>query len=213
MESKELNDMSIEEIQAFLAEKTKHKKAEQDKQREAYNKVKYDIVNNALMEGRIIEVALNTFHGKTKADLETFRDMMKEYGELKGNSKGGYSILNADGTGRVRYKFQNLGEYDERSDVAIEHINGFFKRSLKPVDEKMYNLMRGLLERQEGKLEYSRVAELLKFEDQYDDEDWKKGCQLLKESWVNIGTKYYIEMEDRDENGKWRKLNLNLSSI
>jgi hypothetical protein len=208
-----LNDMSIEDIEAFLAEKTKSKKAQEEMQRVAYNKTKFEMVNTILLNARMIETALQTFHEKTKGELETFRQMMNEYGELKGNSKGGYSVLNEEGTARVRYKFRSLGEYDERSHTAIELISGFFERQLKPADPKMYQLMMKSLQRKEGKLEQSRVAELLVFEAQYDDPDWKRGCELLKESYVVTGTKYYIEVEEKDENGAWRTLQLNLSSI
>jgi hypothetical protein len=213
MEQDVLNNMSIEDIEAFLAQKTADRKAAQEKQREGYNTIKYDLVDTMLMEARIIETAIETFHQKHKSNLESFRELMKEYGDLKSNSKGGYSIINKDASARVRYKFRNLGEYDERSDTALELIYNFFERQLKPTDEGMYNLLLKSLQRKEGKLEYSRVAELLKFESQYEDADWKKGCELLKESFVQTGTKYYIEVEEKDDNGSWRTLQLNLSSL
>lgn len=205
----DVSKLTKEQLRQALAELDKKDQAD----REAYQQLKHDTVNKMCAEAVLLSSSLFTFHEAAMKELTGFREIMNQYGDLPANSKGGFSISNEDDTFRCRLKFQNLGDFDEKAEIAESHIRSFFERTLMKTDKNSYELVMKLLERKKGKLEYSRVMEILSFEDRYDDEGWKKACQLLKESFHHTGTKNYLEFEQKDENGVWKKINLNLSSL
>lgn len=205
----DVSKLTKEQLKQAIAELDKKDQAD----REAYQSMKHEMVNTLCNEADFLQGLLMRFHQKAMAELTAFRGVMNQYGDLPANSKGGFSITNADDTFRCRLKFQNLGDFDEKAEIAESHIRSFFERTLMKTDKNSYELVMKLLERKKGKLEYSRVMEILSFEERYDDEGWKKACQLLKESFHHTGTKNYLEFEQKDDNGVWKKINLNLSAL
>lgn len=207
-----IDSLTDEQLEAAFNLRKQQKAEQQKKQREAYENTRNDIVNMCTTAALLIEESLVGLHKQTFADLIAFRELKQEYGDLPKNSKGGFTITNDEGTMKITLKQRNLGDYDERADLAEEHIRGFFERTLKAADPNTFEILMSLLERKKGKLEYSRVMQILSFEDRYDDPDWKTACKLLKESYNHTGTKWYIEFNVKEDDS-WRPLNLNIASL
>ena len=212
LDSHGLKTLNDEEVEALYKERKAKQKEQDTIKRDAYYAMKFDLVFTSVDMASYLQQTMKSFHEKTMNDLLAFRELMNEYGDLPKKSKGGFSIDNEDLTKRVRLKFKTLGDFDERANLAESHIRNFFERTLKEVDPKTFEILMKLLERKKGKLEYSRVMQILSFEEVYEDSDWRTGCRLLKESFQETGTKYYIEFEEKDDNGNWKIVNLNFSS-
>lgn len=205
--------LTDEQLEAAYHLRQKVRREKKETEQKAYLSMKNEAVDLMIARAKTTEDYIKNLHSTCFREIEGLRSVMQEYGDIRKNSKGGFSVMNEDSTKRVRYKFRNIGDYDERAELGIDKIQAFFDKTLKPTNPTMYDMMLKTLQRKEGKLEYSRVAELLSFKDKFEDEDWTRGCELLEESFVNTGSKYYIEFEQKDENGKWKMLNLNLSSL
>ncbi|MFD1820647.1 DUF3164 family protein, partial [Pseudarcicella hirudinis] len=156
---------------------------------------------------------MKTAHGNIMSNMLGFRELMNEFGDLPKNSQGGFSILNKEGNLKTILKIRKIGEFDERADLAEQHIRIFLEKEIKASSPDAYDMILALLERKKGKLEYSRVMTILQYESRFTDQDWKKGCELLKESFRVIDSKYYLEFEQRDENGVWQRIDLNFASF
>lgn len=208
----DVNELSDEQVEKLYNARQIAKKESAEMKKKAYLAMKEDIVNDSVEMAYNIEKMLKEGHAMTMKDMFTFREMMNEYGDLPANSKGGFSIENDAKNKRVRLKLRTLGDFDERADLAESHIRLFFERTLKVIDVNTFDILMRLLERKKGKLEYARVMQILAFEDRYTDDDWKKGCTLLKESFQETGTKFYLEFESKNEKGVWETINLNFSS-
>lgn len=204
--------LTDEEVESLYKERKARQKEQDSIKRNAYHETKFELVTTAVDKASSLAETMKGFHERTMSDLLAFRELMNEYGDLPKRSKGGFSIDNEDLTKRVRLKFKTLGDFDERADLAESHIRNFFERTLKQIDPKTFDILMKLLERKKGKLEYSRVMQILSFEDVYEDVDWRTGCKLLKESFQQTGTKFYIEFEEKDAAGNWKVINLNFSS-
>jgi Protein of unknown function (DUF3164) len=211
---KPLSEMTDEELDLALSFRAKVKKEQAEKQRIAYEEIKFEIADRLVQGALTFESQLAKFGDTAIAELLEFRDTMDEYGERSKKSKGGYSLETQNGLGKVVLSLRNLKDFDERATTAEGLFRDFFERTLKRTDEAAFDMFINLLEKKKGgKMEYSRALTLLSYEDRYEDESFKKACKLLKESIKDAGTKIYLEFMAKDENNGWRRINTNLSSI
>lgn len=209
----ELENLSTEELEKVLRERKANERAKKEQERVAYVSLRCELVNKFAAKALDIEALLSSSHSEWLEQLKSFKELMNQYGDLPKNSKGGFTITNEDATKKIRLKYHTLGDFDERAELAETHIRAFFEKTLKQTDLNTFDMMMSLLERKKGKLEYSRVMNILSFEERFEDEDWRLGCKLLKESWCETGSKYYIEIEVKNEQNVWRKVNLNISTL
>jgi len=79
------------------------------------------------------------------------------------------------------------------------------------VDTK--DLVMSLLERKKGELDINLVQKLYAMEDRFQDENWKRGIELLKESYSFSHSKDYIGFEVKNDKGEWLPINLQFSNI
>jgi hypothetical protein len=205
--------MTHEEIEALYKQSLEEKNKEREAKKADYVALRNSTVNENMALVHKLSVELANAHAKIMQDMIAFREVMNEFGDLPKNSKGGFSIENEDNNARVRLKIRVLGDFDERADLAEQHLRAFFEKTLKISDPVTFDMIMKLLERKKGKLEYSRVMQILSFEDKYTDADWKTGCKLLKESFRQTGSKNYLEFEFKDENNQWLPIALNFSSL
>lgn len=205
-------ELTDEQLEALVKKRNEQKREQAARKRKEYETLREEIVIGAVNSALHLAHIQKAGHREIIGDLLSFRELMIEAGELPKNSIGGFSLKNEADTMKVSLKIQNIGEFDERADIAEAHIKDFFERTLKQADPNTFDMMMSLLERKKGKLEYSRVMKILKFEDRYDDEAWKKGCQLLKDSYRNVDTKPYLDFAVKDEHGVWQPVNLNFAS-
>ena len=70
-----------------------------------------------------------------------------------------------------------------------------------------------LLERKKGELDIQLVQKLYAMENRFQDENWKRGIELLKESFQSSHSKDYINFEQRNASGEWQNINLQFSNL
>lgn len=193
------------------------KKAEKEQQRQAERQA-YETKRDAFVK-RVIGEAVS-YHGLLKdfkADLvqsfEEFEKQLNEYGEIRSNSKGGFSITSSDGKHRVRRIRATAPEWDERSKKGEALIIEFLQEQI--TDTKIHKLVMSFLQRNEkGELEYSRVMNLLNMKADFDDPRWVEGLELMQESYNITLRAFQFEFQVKDDiSGKWQRLEMNFSSI
>ncbi|MCO5258888.1 MAG: DUF3164 family protein [Crocinitomicaceae bacterium] len=193
------------------------KKAEKEQQRQAERQA-YETKRDAFVK-RVIGEAVS-YHGLLKdfkADLiqsfEEFEKQLNEYGEIRKNSKGGFSITSSDGKHRVRRMRATAPEWDERSKKGEALIIEFLQEQI--TDTKIHKLVMSFLQRNEkGELEYSRVMNLLNMKADFDDPRWVEGLELMQESYNITLRAFQFEFQVKDDiTGKWQRLEMNFSSI
>ncbi len=202
-----------EQLRLELEQLEREERQEQQAKRQAYEGIKEDTVQLLFQRASAMSTILKDFSELAKSELTTLKEMMREYGDLRANSKGGFSIKSQDGTLKVEYNYNEISEFDERAALAEEHLKLFLESFIKPKDIQIYQMVLSLLERnKQGKFELPRVQKLYSMENQFDDENWKKGIELLKESYQSIGSRYYINFYRKQGTG-WTLIPLNFSSL
>ncbi|WP_443937069.1 DUF3164 family protein [Pedobacter sp. MW01-1-1] len=154
------------------------------------------------------------FKNKCHAVMADQAEQLKEYGGIRSNSKGGFSLPHSNGLISVTRRRDTDPTWDERATKAVELIKDFLGDAIKKRDLELYDILMGFLERNaNGDLEYAKVMDLLKHEDKFNDTRWKMGLQLIKESYRQNFKAFAYEFKRIDEAGKWKTLTLNFSSL
>lgn len=215
MESEEkkqidLSQLSPEELQAELDRRNADIIAGKQRQRKAYEDLKEQTIISLCTGALTINETLKAFKLKAFEDMQTIYEMLKEYSSRHADGKGNFRIEH--GNYRVSYKRQGKPTFDERSHQAEKHIIDFVNSKFKnDVDTK--DLVMSLLERKKGELDINLVQKLYAMEDRFQDENWKRGIELLKESYSFSHSKDYIGFEVKNDKGEWLPINLQFSNI
>ena len=215
MESEEkkpidLSQLSPEELQAELDRRNADIIAGKQRQRKAYEDLKEQTIISLCTSALTINETLKAFKLKVFEDMQTIYEMLKEYSSRHADGKGNFRIEH--GNYRVSYKRQGKPTFDERSHQAEKHIIDFVNSKFEnDVDTK--DLVMSLLERKKGELDINLVQKLYAMEDRFQDENWKRGIELLKESYSFSHSKDYIGFEVKNDKGEWLPINLQFSNI
>ncbi len=181
----DLSGLSAADLEAALKQKRDQERREREARRAEYEAERHDLVNR--LTHRALELFQQLAEFKTMAvtQLEEFRTKAEQYGDIRSNSKGGFSIRNANGKYKVSYERNVVSEYDERADMAEAQLREFLGDMVKKRDAQAYEIITGLLERgKKGDFNPAAVAALLKMKDKYDDPRWVKAMELFLESYT-----------------------------
>ncbi|MGD1960524.1 MAG: DUF3164 family protein [Fulvivirga sp.] len=211
---KALAELSDEELlQEFEKRKKKaHREAQAKKK-------KYEEDRNALVvDACLAAESLHEMLAKMKTDsftyLDEFMERMREYSDVNGKSKGGFSLVSKDGKSKLTLSFQTKKTFDERADMAEEKLKKFLESFVKARDKKAYKLIMSLLERTRGgDFDDNLIMKLWSMENDFDNDDWRDSIRLFKESYNPAKTTKYINFYKKDGTDKWQNIQLNFSSI
>lgn len=201
---------TIEQLEARLAKMKADKTAQQNKEREAYEGIKADTITTLCAAALDLSANLAAFKKTAFSDMQTVYVSLKEYSARHADGKGNFRIQHEDF--RITYKRQGKATFDERSHQAERHIIDFVNsKFIDDIDTR--DLIMSLLERKKGELDIQLVQKLYAMENRFDHENWKRGIELLKESYQYSHSKDYLIFEQRDENNDWKPINLQFSNL
>lgn len=208
------NEPTIAELEAMLKTKKEAQAKKLEKERVEYEKNRDEKVQAMILTAKTLFRELGEFKQFCHIEMDSQAIKLSEYGKIRSNSKGGFSISDTEDTMRIKRRRDTEPSWDERSTKAIELIKEFLGDAIKKRDVKMYEILMGFLERNaNGDLEYSRVMDLYKHEDKFDDPRWKEGLRLIKESFSNHLKGFGYEFKYKDDQGHWQNIILNFSSL
>lgn len=207
----ELTDEQLEEI---LKKRKEARAKKEERERKKYVTDRDNSIRYMMANATDLNEALTRFKQECHDRMEQAALKLEEYGEMRSNSKGGFSITSEDGNLRVTRRRDTIPSFDERSEKAIELIKEFLGDTVKKRDKDLYDILIDLLARNQNQdLEYSEVMKLLKHENTFDDPRWNEGLRLIKESYSNHLKGYAYEFKLKKPDGKWQTLPLNFSSL
>lgn len=212
--SKPVSELTAEELKTLLADVQRKEKAEKAKKEKAYQATKNQLVNELVHNAIGIRDILLEFKNSSFDRLKSHYELMKEYGEVKSNHKGNFQLKSDDGQFKVEFANQVIKEFDERSELAAEHLNEFLATHVKKRSEADYNMIKGFIEKKNDKFDVSLVGRLFQMEDNYEHPLWKKAIELFKVSYVEVDSAQYVRFFKRnDQNGQYENINLNFASV
>lgn len=210
----DLNQVTTAQLEAMLAEKKKEDKQKRLKEREAYEADRDQLVNQLVARAKVLNDQMRDFKQYAIDQLEAFREKANDYGDIRKNSKGGFSLRHRATSEMVSLDRNSIPEYDERAAMAEGQLKEFLEDKVKKKDLATYRTIMALMERnKQGDLTPSRIASLLKVRDNYDDERWQKAMQLFEESFRIREISYSVSFFRKDSMEKDQAIVLTFASI
>src|SRR5690606_30840214 len=121
----ELENLSVEELEALVAKKKAADMAAREKERKAYEAERNSAIETLMEEGKQLAVQLSAFKQKCHQAMDAQAKKLDEYGELRSNSKGGFSITHTDGHLRITRRRDTTSYWDERATKGVQLIKEF----------------------------------------------------------------------------------------
>lgn len=214
MSKTNLNKMTAEELETYLRELKQKEADKAERERKKYEALRDKKIEHIMKKAQQLYDELSAFKALCHHEMDEQAQTLSDYGKIRSNSKGGFTITNSRGDLRITRRRDTEPSWDERSTKAIELIKSFLSECIKKRDEKMHEILMSFLQRNDkGDLEYSRVMSLLQHQDKFTDERWVEGLKLLKESYGNHLKGYGYEFKVKNESGNWNNLILNFSGL
>jgi len=206
----DLSNFTDEQFQEEMLRRSNAKQLADQKQKETYQELKAETVHKLCIEALQLHDDLKQFKALAFDSMQTLYAILQEYSARHADGKGNFRVDFKDF--RISYKRQGKGTFDERADQAEKHIIDFVTAHFEN-DKDTQDLVMSLLERKKGDLDVNLIQKLYAMEDRFQNENWKKGIALLKESYSYCHSKDYMAFEKRDEAGEWKAINLQFSRI
>ncbi|PKP26606.1 MAG: hypothetical protein CVU03_03460 [Bacteroidetes bacterium HGW-Bacteroidetes-2] len=214
MQTQDLTQLSTKELEQLLKSRKAAEAKKAEAERKQYEATRDTKIEAIITTARTMHRELEEFKQFCHIEMDEQAVKLSDYGKLRSNSKGGFTITHSDGSMRVTRRRDTEPSWDERSTKAIELIKDFLGDTIKKRDKDLYEILMGFLQRNEkGDLEYSRVMSLFQHSDKFNDSRWVEGLKLIKESYGNHLKGFGYEFKIKTESGHWQNLILNFSSI
>jgi len=156
---------------------------------------------------------LNQFKESIRSDIYSFIEKSAgEYGVKWGGKKGNVSLNTYDGQFRLVVAMNDNITFDERLQVAKELISKCLNKWSDGARQEIKLLVNDAFQVDKtGKISTSRVLGLRRLDIQ--DADWKKAMTAITESIQITGSKQYLRVYERDANGEYQMIPLDVAAL
>lgn len=208
------NELTADEMEAILNHKRKLQIEQQEKERRDYERERDTDMGELVALAMEIESKSALLKQLTHSKMEKHQEKLNNYGKIRSNSKGGFSLMHSDKSIRIKRRRDTQPTWDERSTKALELIHAFLYDTVKKRDKDLFEMLIGfLVKNKKGDLDYASVMNLLSHETRFEDPRWKEGLRLLKQSYSNFLKGYQYDFEKQNSEGRFERIELNFSAL
>lgn len=203
--------------EAFKAEQAKKAEAEHRKQqREAYAQIVDQELEAALPELRNLSEQIKTVKDTVFGNFDAILKMKAEVVGFKEGGQFSHTFTNSDSTMKLTLGVNTVDGWGDMVTAGIAMVRKYIE-SLA-TDEKTKTLVQTVLRLlstdKQGNLNASRVLQLQKLADESDDDQFKEGVKIIRESYQPTATRRYIRAQYRDKGtGAWRNIPLGITDV
>jgi len=175
--------------------------------------LRHNAVLNIVNEALKIKSVLLDFKVKVRDEIYSFAEKSaNEYGVKWGGKKGNISLTTYDGRFKLILAMNDNITFDERLQIARELIGKCLDKWSKGSRPEIRLLVNDAFQVDKtGKISTARVLGLRRLDIQ--DPDWQKAMTAITESVQITGTKQYLRVYERDENGEYQMIPLDVAAL
>ncbi len=209
METIDLKQLTVEDIEALLEQKRSEQQEEKKNRRSAYEGIRADVVVRIENAVRCVAMDVQSLFDFVVNETEAFYSIMGEYGALRREGQMSYQLQ--EGDFRIEVKSNKVKKFDERADIAasrlIEFLQNWIIASQKGTEDPMYQLAMTLLEKNKyGDLDYKSISKLYELEEDFGSKEYSEIMTLFRESHLVEGTATNYYFWQKNKMGVWVKL-------
>lgn len=172
------------------------------------------VVRNVIGHAETLSAQIGRFKGHCYEDIATLLDLLAEkYGARKRgmDGKGNVTLTSFDGTLRVQVQVQDQLTFGSGLQIAKSLIDDCLRAwSADARPELRAVVTEAFRTDKEGQVSREAVFSLLRME--IEDEGWKRAMEALRDSIRVVGSKSYIRMHRRGDDGRWMPISVDLAS-
>jgi len=177
------------------------------------DKLRDQTVRRIAAEAVKMKEVLSQFKEKIRDEIYSFAELSaKQYGVKWGGKKGNIALSTYDGKYRLVVSMNDNVTFDERLQIARELIGKCLDKWSSGARPEIRLLVNDAFQVDKaGKISTGRVLGLRRLDIQ--DADWKKAMTAITESIQITGTKQYLRVYERDDNGEYQMIPLDVAAL
>ena len=136
----------------------------------------------------------------------------EEYGVNYGGNKGNVTLLSYDGRFKVTRAMQDNISFDERLQTARELINACLREWTEGSPDELKAIVdRAFDTDKEGNISAGRILGLRRIK--ITDARWQEAMRAISDGMVINGSKAYVRVYERDADGKYQPIPLDMAAV
>lgn len=177
------------------------------------DKMRDDIVMELVAQFQNARSILRDLKGKAMGDVETFVQLSAERFDAKvGGKKGNVTLMSYDGRYKIKRQIGEHVAFDEGLQAAKALIDECLKEWTEGSRTEVQALINDAFDvDREGKLNIGRILGLRRLD--IKDERWSRAMDAISESLTVTGTKAYVRLYERQDDGSYKPLPLDMAAI
>ena len=177
------------------------------------DKLRDQTVRKIADEAMKMKDVLADFKRRIRDDIYTFVELSaNQYGRSWGGKKGNITLTSYDGAYRLVVAMNEQLAFDERLQVARQIIGGCLDRWSDGARPEIRLLVNDAFQvDRAGNISAARVLGLRRLE--INDPDWQKAMRAISESIQVAGSKQYLRFYERNEQGEYVQIPLDVAAL
>jgi hypothetical protein len=177
------------------------------------DKTRNDLVHEIVSKADDLRALLADFKTDTFGEIQAFAELSAEKYNIKlGGVKGNITLCSFDGRYQIKLSQADVKVFDERLQAAKQLVDSCIHRWTEGSRAEIKALVEHAFQTdREGKISLGRIYTLMQLE--IDDEEWQQAMQALRDSMQVVSTKSYLRIYERNKQGKFDQLALDLAGV
>lgn len=172
-----------------------------------------ELVKELVAEARNLHAQMKVLKDRMMGDIEAFIQMSAERYEVKiGGKKGNVTLDSFDGSLQLQRQISEYITFDEGLQAAKALIDECLRDWSKDTGPELRTLVDYAFRvDKEGKLNTGAILGLRRHK--FDDDRWQRAMQAISDSVKVTGTRAYVRVYERDANGKYNAIPLDMAAL
>jgi hypothetical protein len=177
------------------------------------DKLRDQTVRRIAEEALKMKGVLDAFKQRIRNDISTFVELSaNQYGKTWGGKKGNVTLSTFDGKYRLVVAMNDQIIFDERLQIARDIIGECIEKWSDGARSEIRVLVNDAFQVDKaGKINAARVLGLRRLDIQ--DSDWQKAMKAITESIQVSGSKQYLRFYERNEQGEYVQIPLDVAAL
>lgn len=165
------------------------------------------------------EATLQTLYAMMNESFQEVSKLIKdEYeikkGKPKKSGKGSFTWFNFDRSLKVEADMNEIIKWDGAlMTEALRLLNSYISANLTDANLLISELVKSAFANSKGMIDSGKVFQILRYEDKIKNKSFQKACEIIKQAQSIDKTKLYMRVWEKSDNGEYRNIQLNFSSL
>ena len=177
------------------------------------DKTRDQLVREIADKALALQAAMKAFRDDAMGDMAAFVQLSAEqYGAKLGGNKGNLTLTSYDGRFKVQRQVSETLVFDERLQAAKSLVDECITEWTEGSRDEIRALINDAFQvDQEGRINTGRVLSLRRLK--INDERWCRAMKAVSDSLQVAGSKAYVRVYERREDGKYEAIPLDMAAL